>query len=269
MATRLVLRVTRSASSATSSPSCATELAGRHPQEDRHDGEQQEPEQQRPSRPRAWRRTVRALTARRIQRREALCDRRARARAMRNDWPLSSVAGCGRQRSLVEDGRLRCRGQRDRPHLARHRLDVRAVDEPGVGLTERDLPDDALDVGLQADGLAQHLEHPEPLEHLARVEPDRDLRPGDDQPQLRVACARSRTVRILRRVRARDDQDEASWTRTARACARARRRRAPACTAGSPRERRRRALPAGSAAPAGSSPRTSSDPRARSAAAPP
>ena len=70
---------------------------------------------------------------------------------------------------------------------------VGAVHEPGVRLAECDLADDALHVGLEAHGLLQDAEQPEPLQDLTRVQADRHLRAADTSLSF-VRFARSKIV---------------------------------------------------------------------------
>ena len=165
-----------------------------------------------------------------------------------------------RDRHLVDDGRLRRGREPDRrAPVDATGADVGRVDEPGVGLTERDLADDALHVRLQADRLPQHAS----AARAASAPRACRGRSAPSAPRRRAGASAAsrgrRRSRILAGFERGHDEHEASSSRTRPACSTSpSREERLRVDAGSPRGRRRTGRPAGSAGRAGSSRRTSS-----------
>ncbi len=139
---------------------------------------------------------------------------------------------------LVAHDRLGPLRQRDREQPRRRGTNVGRVDETSVGLAERELADDPLDVRLLADRLARATRRsPSRFEHLARVQADRHLLARDDELELRP-LRQVVDAADPRRVRARDREDERVRRERARLLDETVSVRDPVCRSGSPRRRR-------------------------------
>ena len=103
------------------------------------------------------------------------------------------VAGLRDDRDLVAYARLRPGRDPDHRHLVAHRARVGDVDEAGVGLAERDLAGDGLDVGLLADHLREHRREAHLLQHGAGVAADRHGRVRDHELDVLASSGRRPT----------------------------------------------------------------------------
>ena len=182
-AANVVFRLTSSASVTTGFPSCETSLAGLTRAKTAITGSARNASATKPTSTspptRAFRFTCgrgspppAASTAPRA----AAASRRSTARPARCLLDFTICDG-------VLDDRLRAPADADGRHLAAHAARIGRVDEPRVGLAERDLREHLADVALVADDVPQRVVEREVVQHDARVVADRDAGRGDDAPR--------------------------------------------------------------------------------------